>query len=1140
MPASLLFPVVKVSPLFVDTAYVTRHDKYSDSSLSTQVYYTVQVCPSIHDINASVENHPLSHLQLPVAPTTLYKIQRRFEDFVGFHGLLANHLSKMSSYGASIAKSLPQLPRRRIFVSASVCNDRVVLLDQYVKHIFMLPSIATSSPVVLQFFGMWQMDMDPRQYSEEANAMVTKKASAIHSKLPPLRKYITARNSSYSLPNTASDALNGAHNNATAFPSDTARNAFKLPASNLSLQATPVVDIYNSDSFARAHSDYYPTGKSHLTAFENYQLASPLVTDQMDDFLDEDWLEPIMQRRMSQLTLVKSVTDLSSQAPHTTHQDSVQSVRLSESYAESEIDDVLDSYSLSQSQIASLAVSAKSGLNSMQYGESKPNLKLSEKLTQQSSTGSSHESYKDFVTNLARNLGIDTRNSILDSNNSVNDQTILNTSIEKRPEFSILAGEQTRSPHVSGTSTAVDPNQPSLYLLMTNSVSKSAPKPSLSDGRNGLFRTASPSIPSRGNSKFWREESTPIGQFNSLPNSAPVNLQSLPYEPIVERRRIPDTEYATVASRDNLPTLKGRSKSHDHNGYLLPASNFTYNNVAPHRSQEQLRTRPSLSDVMSPIPRSTENIESLKSTLNLLRDRKPTSEDSASMSYTKDNSQSFSFQHSAQEQLGTAPIYSEPAASRSDKIVSTLIRNLSFKRTNILAENALVSEPDSINTQRNTAPWNRVPGAALPVASNTSFALPSSVVSAQEPRQVRAGTLPRKSSLRRIISRQNVANQSTQSAEGVVPVNVASSSLITTLVRNLSKKKNKRFSFNNSDSTAIPNSSASGDIAATSTSTTQETDPSIAPWNRLQTPPPTIGGTLLRGLSINRRNKSANDIKTSYTATAPKEEPVPISFSNSFETINAEINARRTEANLDTSDSLGVRSKYQDVSLAETKGKTIKSKVSFGNGLASSNADYDDIYLPADYNVSAIARTARAIMDSEKGALFKNRQIVPIAFETQLLQTNMRYRTDIMQDARRKPSLKSTKINSPKLFRSHTLSAGSPETEAQHHFISIRAISDASVVVSIKISRTVDFAAVLDKLAMRFATHENSLARWKRFPGHFGKQIVAIKSITYKDVDAHLINIKDEEDWVVCLDESIQKEKLTLLVQIESIYDTEQ
>ncbi|KAL2918820.1 hypothetical protein HK105_201654 [Polyrhizophydium stewartii] len=141
--------------------------------------------------------------------------------------------------------------------------------------------------------------------------------------------------------------------------------------------------------------------------------------------------------------------------------------------------------------------------------------------------------------------------------------------------------------------------------------------------------------------------------------------------------------------------------------------------------------------------------------------------------------------------------------------------------------------------------------------------------------------------------------------------------------------------------------------------------------------------------------------------------------------------------------------------------------------------------------------------------------------------------------------------DSPQLFRSHTLSSGSAPNEVQRHFVQMLAVAvttskaaaealsvadgDARPTVSLKVSRTVDFASVLDKLALRFAAHEAASPAWKRFPGHFGKQVVAIQNITYKDADGHLINIQDEEDWAVCLDEAVLQGGITLFVDIETV-----
>eukprot|EP00842_Homolaphlyctis_polyrhiza_P006743 jgi/Hompol1/706/HPOL_004364-RA len=143
-----------------------------------------------------------------------------------------------------------------------------------------------------------------------------------------------------------------------------------------------------------------------------------------------------------------------------------------------------------------------------------------------------------------------------------------------------------------------------------------------------------------------------------------------------------------------------------------------------------------------------------------------------------------------------------------------------------------------------------------------------------------------------------------------------------------------------------------------------------------------------------------------------------------------------------------------------------------------------------------------------------------------------RYAT-LRDDAKETRRVSNTMKDSPKLFRNHTLSSGTAQSEVKRHFVPIRAISGTASIV-LKISRTVDFATILDKLALRFASHEASQPEWKRYPSHFGKQIVAIQNVTYKDSDSHLIHIQDEEDWILCLDEAISRGKLTLYVTIES------
>ncbi|KAH6590084.1 hypothetical protein BASA61_005377 [Batrachochytrium salamandrivorans] len=373
-----MFPVVQIAPSRIDTAYVTRHDKYVDagwSSLATltsranptataQVFYTVQMCPTVSAVTSHTlaNPQPLSHVGLAVAPSTLYRIQRRFEDFVAFSNALSVQIRKeFNSQQMAAIGRLPVLPRRRIFISAAVCDERVVQLDKYVKELFMLPPVVIQMAVVVEFFGIWKSDLNPRRDSEQVKAMLARKEAV--------------------------SALT------QIMPRATRADSLKRAASTNTHRS-----LGRSGSGSGADTNH--------------------ISDAANPLLRVNSLE----KRLSQLTLLRSVPGiLPDSIPKPVIKPSLHKTIAEETihadYGNFSIDSVLDSY---VSKPAQSNYRSDATYHDMSH---QPNIPadsypyISPQLSYQPSPIATQESYRQFVTTLALKLGIETHNTFLDPAN---------------------------------------------------------------------------------------------------------------------------------------------------------------------------------------------------------------------------------------------------------------------------------------------------------------------------------------------------------------------------------------------------------------------------------------------------------------------------------------------------------------------------------------------------------------------------------------------------------------------------------------------------------------------------------------------------------------------------------------------------
>ncbi|KAI8911755.1 hypothetical protein EDD86DRAFT_246013 [Gorgonomyces haynaldii] len=109
-------------------------------------------------------------------------------------------------------------------------------------------------------------------------------------------------------------------------------------------------------------------------------------------------------------------------------------------------------------------------------------------------------------------------------------------------------------------------------------------------------------------------------------------------------------------------------------------------------------------------------------------------------------------------------------------------------------------------------------------------------------------------------------------------------------------------------------------------------------------------------------------------------------------------------------------------------------------------------------------------------------------------------------------------VNSPRLFRSHTITA-STKKEVNKHFLQIKAMAGADNIVKLKVSRTVDHQMLLEKVAVKMGKLARLNPKWETQMIDDDEAII-IEQLAYKDSDDHLISIIDEEDWMVCVDEA--------------------
>ncbi|KAH6574225.1 hypothetical protein BASA62_002544 [Batrachochytrium salamandrivorans] len=786
-----MFPVVQIAPSRIDTAYVTRHDKYVDagwSSLATltsranptataQVFYTVQMCPTVSAVTSHTlaNPQPLSHVGLAVAPSTLYRIQRRFEDFVAFSNALSVQIRKeFNSQQMAAIGRLPVLPRRRIFISAAVCDERVVQLDKYVKELFMLPPVVIQMAVVVEFFGIWKSDLNPRRDSEQVKAMLARKeaVSALTQIMPRA---------------TRADSLKRAASTNTHRSLGRSGSGSGADTNHISDAANPLLRVNSRPSI------------------DNRPDISPPYYEDVP--LDEEWLRPIVEKRLSQLTLLRSVPGiLPDSIPKPVIKPSLHKTIAEETihadYGNFSIDSVLDSY---VSKPAQSNYRSDATYHDMSH---QPNIPadsypyISPQLSYQPSPIATQESYRQFVTTLALKLGIETHNTFLDPANDNHSSSTLR-----------LALATTRS-----SPTAIKGVHHSVNLNST------LPSGTLTD----LDKQTHPAMASQSLGR-------PVANMTTYPtkfHARDILSPSIPSRVFHCQAHVPSLMITASPRQRTIP--------------------FHLVDTIPNRLQ--LHTPPTHMDSAALSPRSSSSLSSLKSTLSLLRSRKAASDEnlsygriSAGDTHTNKPLQlSYDVERSAYEkrqeiEFNDAFRYPTDQGSirRDDgnRAISILIKNLSMKRSN------KGPIPDSEIQPNILSPFGEID-------------LPNRAADQDSSRKA---TLPRKSSLRRLASPENNSTRLAEPIPASVTRITEPGNPISTLVRNLSIKKNKWSPWVGPLSDpAAPLPTLSRDASVT----TIVNDDSVAPWNRIPTPLPQPKGTLLRTLSLGRRKKSNNDMKS--------------------------------------------------------------------------------------------------------------------------------------------------------------------------------------------------------------------------------------------------------------------------------------
>ncbi|KAJ1340092.1 hypothetical protein BSLG_005303 [Batrachochytrium salamandrivorans] len=854
MNARLMFPVVQIAPSRIDTAYVTRHDKYVDagwSSLATltsranptataQVFYTVQMCPTVSAVTSHTlaNPQPLSHVGLAVAPSTLYRIQRRFEDFVAFSNALSVQIRKeFNSQQMAAIGRLPVLPRRRIFISAAVCDERVVQLDN--GGVF------------------WDMEIgsEPRRDSEQVKAMLARKeaVSALTQIMPRA---------------TRADSLKRAASTNTHRSLGRSGSGSGADTNHISDAANPLLRVNSRPSI------------------DNRPDISPPYYEDVP--LDEEWLRPIVEKRLSQLTLLRSVPGiLPDSIPKPVIKPSLHKTIAEETihadYGNFSIDSVLDSY---VSKPAQSNYRSDDTYHDMSH---QPNIPadsypyISPQLSYQPSPIATQESYRQFVTTLALKLGIETHNTFLDPANDNHSSSTLRLALATtRSSPTAIKGVHhsvnLNSTLPSGTLTDLDKQtHPAMASQsLGRPVANMTTYPTKFHARDIL----SPSIPSRGNSRNWKEGS-PAKAFE----------ENAMYSSYQTTRTYPNTlkfNYESVMSPDSLPLPSPRSKSHDHS--LSSPTDYPFSSGRTIPNRLQLHTPPTHMDSAALSPRSSSSLSSLKSTLSLLRSRKAASD----------------------ENLSYGRISADQGSIRRDdgnRAISILIKNLSMKRSN------KGPIPDSEIQPNILSPFGEID-------------LPNRAADQDSSRKA---TLPRKSSLRRLASPENNSTRLAEPIPASVTRITEPGNPISTLVRNLSIKKNKWSPWVGPLSDpAAPLPTLSRDASVT----TIVNDDSVAPWNRIPTPLPQPKGTLLRTLSLGRRKKSNNDMKSGATSNSqPATESIPIDLQAS----SALANTMNADLGADGDATFGIQIGNKESALVGSRAKVIKLKVSFGEGLKSSS-----------------------------------------------------------------------------------------------------------------------------------------------------------------------------------------------------------
>ncbi|KAI8908870.1 hypothetical protein DFJ77DRAFT_473606 [Powellomyces hirtus] len=88
-----------------------------------------------------------------------YCIFRRYEHFVDFHAALSMQIKRdTTAHPAATKPHLPSVPKSKLFVTRTVCDDRVVRLDEYVRLLLDMDQRITRNVVVAEFFGVWPRD----------------------------------------------------------------------------------------------------------------------------------------------------------------------------------------------------------------------------------------------------------------------------------------------------------------------------------------------------------------------------------------------------------------------------------------------------------------------------------------------------------------------------------------------------------------------------------------------------------------------------------------------------------------------------------------------------------------------------------------------------------------------------------------------------------------------------------------------------------------------------------------------------------------------------------------------------------------------------------------------------------------------